>query len=91
MPQTEHERQVGDLTVSQVAKELHIRREVVVTVLKAGDLHGYDVTAPGARRKSYRITRAALDGFKDGRTIKTADKAPKRQRRVAPSAVREFF
>jgi len=61
-PQLEHERvavRLPDLTVSQVAKELLIRRENVVAFLKSGVLAGYDVTAPGARRKSYRITREA--------------------------------
>ena len=93
MPQVEHERvavRLPDLTVSQVAKELLIRRENVVAFLKSGVLAGYDVTAPGARRKSYRITREALDAFKAGRTMRQPEPA-RRTRRVAPSAVREFF
>ena len=53
-----------DLTISDAAGELRIRREAVVTLLKTGVLQGYDVTLPGAKRKSYRIPRQALDDFK---------------------------
>ena len=82
---------MSDLTVSQVAKELHIRRDAVVAFLRSGDLAGYDVTAPGARRKSYRITRDALDAFKQGRSAKLPAPQPKRYRQRQPVAVREFF
>lgn len=81
---------MSDLTVSQVAKELHIRREAVVAFLKRGDLVGYDVTPPDGRRKSYRITRKALDDFKEGRSAKTP--APqKRMKKRDTGTVREFF
>ncbi len=82
---------MSDLTVSQVAKELHIRRDAVVAFLRSGDLAGYDVTAPGARRKSYRITREALDAFKVGRSAKSPVQQPKPYRHRQPIAVREFF
>jgi excisionase family DNA binding protein len=82
---------LSDLTVSQVAKELHIRRDAVVAFLRSGDLAGYDVTAPGARRKSYRIPRQALDAFKAGRSAKAPVKAAKQYRHRQPVAVREFF
>ena len=82
---------MSDLTVSQVAKEFHIRREAVIALLKSGDLQGYDVTAPSARRKSYRITRAAVDAFKDGRSAKAIDPQPKKYPARTTSAIREFF
>lgn len=82
---------MSDLTVSQVAKELHIRRDAVIAFLRSGDLVGYDVTAPGARRKSYRITREALDAFKVGRSAKAPVQQPKPYRHRQPAAVREFF
>lgn len=81
---------MSDLTVSQVAKELHIRRDAVVAFLRRGDLAGYDVTPPDGRRKSYRITRDALDAFKAGRSAKAP--APVKQYKRRPvAAVREFF
>lgn len=47
----------SDLTISDVASELRTRRENVVGLMRSGALQGYDVTPPGAKRKSYRITR----------------------------------
>lgn len=81
-----------DLSVSDVANELRIRREHVVELLKSGAIAGYDVTAPGARRKSYRITRQALDDFKAGRSVKQID-APKRRARFVqkPEHFVEYF
>lgn len=81
---------IGDLSVAMVAKELRIRREAVVAFMAAGILSGYDVTAPGARRKTYRVTREALDAFKAGRSARTQPK-PSRFRAKSPVAVREFF
>lgn len=37
----------SDMSVSDVARELRIRRAVVVAFLKSGDLSGYDVSASG--------------------------------------------
>jgi excisionase family DNA binding protein len=59
---------LSDFTISEAAEELRIRREHVLALLKSGALQGYDVTPPGAKRKSYRITRQALDDFKAGRS-----------------------
>jgi excisionase family DNA binding protein len=73
---------LSDLTISEVAEELRIRREHVVRLLESGALQGYDVTPPGAKRKSYRIPRQALDDFKAGRTAKQ-HKATRR--RVKPT------
>ncbi len=58
-----------DLSVSQVAKELQTRRETVKRLLESGELAGY-VIDPAAARKSYRITRQALDEFKARRSAK---------------------
>lgn len=81
-----------DMTVSQVARELHIRRETVLAFIRAGRLVGYDVTAPGAKRKSYRITRTAVDDFKKQQTVQPQVIAPRRSRTSPkPENVTEFF
>lgn len=74
----------ADLTISDVKRELRIRAERVVWLITSGALKGYDVTAPGARRKSYRITRQALDDFKAGRSA--TEPKPGKRRRVARRA-----
>ena len=80
----------SDLTISDVATELRIRRERVVSLIISGALAGYDVTAPGARRKSYRITRQALDDFKAGRSAQ--QNKPAKRRQVARQAnLVEYF
>jgi len=80
----------ADLTISDVAAELRIRREHVLALLKSGAMQGYDVTAPGARRKSYRITRQALEAFKAGRTAQQAK--PARRKYVAKQTpIVEYF
>mgnify|MGYP000532425698 CR=1 FL=1 len=67
-----------DLSISDAAKELRTRRETVKKLLTSGELVGY-VIDPGAVRKSYRITRQALDDFKARRSAKqVATSRPKR-------------
>ena len=80
----------ADLTVSDVATELRIRREHVVALLKSGSLQGYDVTAPGARRKSYRITRHALEAFKAGRSAQQT-KQSRRKHVARRTPLIEYF
>jgi len=74
-----------DLTISDVAAELRIRREAVVSQVKSGSLAAYDAAPPGAKRKSYRITRQALDDFKAGRSAKQV-KTSRRKPRAKPAA-----
>ena len=74
-----------DLTISDAAKELRTRRDNVVSFMKSGALQGYDVTPPGAKRKSYRITRRALDDFKAGRSATQQYKQSRRRARVVQS------
>jgi hypothetical protein len=80
-----------DLTVSDAAAELRIRREAVVSLLTSGMLAGYDVTPPGARRKSYRITRQALDDFKAGRSAKTVKTSRRQARARRDAGFVEYF
>ena len=82
---------LSDFTISDAAEELRIRREHVLVLLKSGALQGYDVTPPGAKRKSYRITRQALDAFKAGRSAQQAKPATRRARNVKPSNFVEYF
>jgi len=80
-----------DLTISEAATELRTRRESVVGLLKSGALAGYDVTPPGAKRKSYRIPRQALDDFKAGRSAQQHKPAKRRTRFVQQSNFVEYF
>tara|TARA_R110000868_G_scaffold391868_1_gene662194 strand:+ start:3944 stop:4201 length:258 start_codon:yes stop_codon:yes gene_type:complete len=73
-----------DMTLSEVARELRKRHEYVVTLIRTGVLRGYDASLPGAKRKSYRIPRQALDDFKAGRSA-TQYKQSKRRARVVQS------
>ena len=59
-----------DVVVSAIARELGIRRESVVALIKSGALVAYDCSPPGAKRRSYRVTRQSLDDFKAGRSAK---------------------
>lgn len=81
----------ADLTISDVAEELRIRREHVVALLRSGSLAGYDVTPPGAKRKSYRITRTALDDFKVSRSAKQTAEPKRRYRQAARGTAVDFF
>jgi len=80
----------ADLTISDVARELRTRRESVAALLKSGALAGYDATPPGARRKSYRITRDALDDFKAGRSAQQT-KTPRRKHVARQTPLVEYF
>ena len=80
-----------DLTISDVAGEIRTRRERVVKLIKSGALRGYDVTPPGAKRKSYRITRQALDDFKAGRSAQQTKTARRRALPKPDSSYVEYF
>lgn len=80
-----------DLTISDVANEIRTRREHVVKLIKSGALQGYDVTPPGAKRKSYRIPREALDDFKAGRSAAQYKQSKRRARVVQQANFVEYF
>jgi len=80
-----------DMTISEVAEELRIRREHALALLKSGALQGYDVTAPGAKRKSYRITREALDAFKAGRSAQQTKPTKRRAKAQRDPNFVEYF
>ncbi len=80
-----------DLTISAAAKELKKRRAAVVALMKSGALKGYDCTAPGDKRKSYRIPREALDDFKAGRSATQYKQSRRRARVVQSPDFVEYF
>lgn len=80
-----------DLTVSKVAKELNTRRDGVLAFMRTGELLGYDVSLPGAKRKSYRITREALEDFKRRRRTGPEKSVASTKRKVLPPTVREHI
>lgn len=83
---------LSDFNVSEAAAELRIRRESVVALILSGALQGYDVTPPGAKRKSYRITREALDEFKSSRSAKQVVKTSRRRvRQTQDAGYVEYF
>ena len=82
---------LSDFTISDAAEELRIRREHVLVLLKSGALQGYDVTPPGAKRKSYRITRQALDAFKAERTAQQFKATRRRVKPTQDASYVEYF
>lgn len=80
-----------DLTITDVAAELRTRREHVVAHIKSGLLVAYDATPPGAKRKSYRITRQALDQFKAERSAKQHKPSRRRKQAVRDANFVEYF
>ena len=81
----------ADLTISDVAKELKKRRESIVALIESGALQAYDASAPGDKRKSYRVTRQAFEDFKAGRSPQKAKPATRRTRIVKPANFVEYF
>jgi hypothetical protein len=81
----------SDLTISDVASEIRKRREDVVKLIQSGALQGYDVTPPGAKRKSYRITRQALDDFKAGRSAQQTKATRRRAKPTRDASYVEYF
>lgn len=59
-----------DMTLSDVAREIGIRRESVKALALSGALVAYDASPLGAKRKTFRFTRQALDEFKAQRSAK---------------------
>ncbi|MFY9241317.1 MAG: helix-turn-helix domain-containing protein [Roseovarius sp.] len=80
-----------DLTISDVAAELRIRREHVATLIRSGALAAYDATPPNAKRKSYRITRQALDQFKAERSARQVKPSRRQKQAVRDADFVEYF
>jgi len=81
---------LSDMVVSAVASELGTRRDNVKALILSGALVAYDCSPPGAKRKSYRITREALDNFKAGRSAKQT-KPGRRVKHSKPENFVEYF
>jgi len=69
-----------DLSVDAVADEFAVERKTILALIHAGELEAFDARRPGARRALYRITRAALDDFRERRAYR--GRAPQPERRV---------
>jgi predicted RNA-binding protein with PIN domain len=80
-----------DLTISDVAAEIRIRRAGVVSLAESGAIEAYDVSAPGAKRKSYRITRQALDQFRRDRSAKQVRTSRRKPKTKQPADFVEYF
>lgn len=80
-----------DLTPTDVAAELRTRREHVVALIRSGALAAYDCTPPKAKRKSYRITRQALDEFKRARSARQHKPSRRRKQAVRDANYVEYF
>lgn len=81
----------SDYTVSALAKIMMKRHEAVVALIESGALQAYDASAPGDKRKSYRVTPQAFEDFKAGRSPQKAKPATRRARIVKPSNFVEYF
>ena len=82
---------VPDLTVSETAREIRKRREDVVKLIEDGLLRAYDASLPGAKHKSYRVPRQALDDFKAGRSPVQAKPGKRRTRKTQAAGFIEYF
>ncbi len=63
------EDQKGDLTITDVAKQLRRGRSAVLALIHSGQLEAYDASCLGDRNKAYRITIKALARFKEERAV----------------------
>ncbi len=81
--------ETATLTVTEAAKLLRISRNKVLGWINSGRLRAINA-AMGQGRPRYRITRADLEGFLDGRTRQCNGK-PARRRRPARDAVTRYF
>lgn len=82
------------LTTAQVAERLTISLDLVGDLIRRGAIHAIDVSPPGAKRATYRISAEALAEYErsrrsvpvpmPGREVRT-----RRPKKVA--GVREYF
>ncbi|MEZ6064035.1 MAG: excisionase family DNA-binding protein [Planctomycetaceae bacterium] len=77
-----------DLSISQVARQLQIRRESVRQLIEHGWLEAYDAAPPDARRRAYRISEQALHAYKESRKVR---KQLLTRRRSQKQPVTEYF
>ena len=76
----------------QVADMLGVAPETVIGWVRSGQLPGFDVSRPAARRPRFRITEAALADFIARREIKPPTLAVRRKRKPATvSDKKDYF
>jgi excisionase family DNA binding protein len=70
----------ADLTPQDVAKACGVSLDTVYSWISSGELKAIDFAGSGARRRRWRVTRAALEDFKQLRSSVTPIEPVRRQR-----------
>lgn len=70
------------LTPPQVAARWKCKPETVRRLLEAGQLRGFTLSPPGAKRRHWRVSLDVVLAFESGQS--TPDPKPARSRRRAP-------
>jgi Helix-turn-helix domain len=77
------------LTLQQARQRLGLSENAMAKLVRTGAIRAIDVSAPGARRRTWRIDPEALDAFLAERT--TPRPAPRRRRRRKQQNVTQYF
>jgi excisionase family DNA binding protein len=59
------------LTTDQVAQQLHLHRQTILKMVKAGTLKPANAPRPGAKRTVWRFTRAEILAYRNGHSVPT--------------------
>jgi excisionase family DNA binding protein len=80
------------LTLTEAAALLRVSRSKVLAWLRSGRLRGSDVSAnPSSGKARWRIARADLDAFLEGRVPQVETKPSRRRKPTRPSGWVAYF
>jgi excisionase family DNA binding protein len=78
------------LTPPQLAHDMQVKPQTVLSWIKSGELRAINVGRRGCTRPRYRIHRSAVIAFEQARAAVPAPKVQRRRRRQ-PEGIIEFF
>lgn len=85
------ETQIKDLKIAEVAEQLSVSTNAVLSWIRSGALEAYNVARSETARPLYRVTQRALDDFKERRTQRVVKPNNNRKRQVLPSVIRKHL
>lgn len=79
------------LTPPELARRWQVSPEKIVTMLRNGTLHGFDVALPGSRRPRFRINLSEVIAFEERRSARQPVTAVRRKRKTQDADFVQYF
>jgi hypothetical protein len=79
------------LTPPQLSARWRVSPEKVISMIRSGALHGFDVSSPGSKRPRYRINISEVIAFEERRSARQPVKVARKKRQKKDSDFVKYF